>query len=312
MTRAVVAGEVLAVFLGEPDVPLEESVTFSRGFAGAESNTAVGLARQGLAVTMLGRVGADALGRAAVRALRGEGIDVSHLRVDEEAPTGILVRNASPTGVEVVYGRRQSAGTRFEPGDVPAEAFEGCDVFHVSGITPMLSSSAAAATLECCRLARSAGAVISVDPNVRRRIAPLEVWREGLVPFLELADLVLAGRDEALDLAGTGASEDAVAVLRPKGTELLVLKDGARGASAYDGRRWTTCDAVPTQVVDPVGAGDGFDAGFLAAWTAGAGLAEALHRGALVGAMSVAARGDTAGIRSAELDRPSETIDVIR
>lgn len=312
MTRVVLAGEILTVFLAETDVPLGESVQFTRTFAGAESNTAIGLSRAGVATTFLGRVGSDAFGRAAIRHLRGEGVDVSHVRADPKAPTAMLARSVSSSSVEVIYGRRGSAGGRFGPTDVPAAAFKKVDLLHFSGITPMLSEHAAEACLLACDLARAAGAAISFDPNIRLRMASVPAWRTGLAPFLRIADVVLAGADEVVALTQLTSSRAAAEKLHQICGAVVVVKDGARGASAFDGTSWHSAPAMEVRAVDPVGAGDAFNAGFLAVWLESRGLQQALANGSRSGAMSVGARGDTTGIADASIDPPSGAGEVSR
>jgi len=302
--RAIVAGEILAAFLGQSDVPLEDSAHFIRTFAGAESNTAIGLSRQGVTTALLGRVGADALGRAAIRHLRAENVNVSFVRTDPSAPTGILIRNVAETGIEVIYGRRGSAGSRLQATDVPHEAFADLDLLHLSGITPMLSNTAAEAARLACRLAAKAGAAISFDPNLRLRMGPLERWRATVQPYLECADVLLTGADEAVALTGAASTDEAIARLHELGGALVVVKDGAKGARASDGAAWFSAPAIPVRVVDPVGAGDAFNAGFLAIWLTDRDTQQALENGARLGAMSVAARGDTAGIADIALGAP--------
>lgn len=310
--RAVLAGEILAVFLAETDVPLGESIQFTRTFAGAESNTAIGLSRAGVATTFLGRVGSDAFGRAAIRHLRGEGVDVSHVRSDPKAPTAMLARSVSSSSIEVIYGRRGSAGGHFGPTDVPAAAFEEVDLLHFSGITPMLSEHATEACLLACDLARAAGAAISFDPNLRLRMAPVPAWRAGLAPFFRVAEVVLTGADEAVTLTQATSWRSAGEQLHQICGAVVVVKDGARGASAFDGTGWHSAPAVEVRAVDPVGAGDAFNAGFLTAWLQSRDLQQALTNGTRSGAMSVGARGDTTGIADTPIDPPTRSGEVRR
>lgn len=310
--RAVLAGEILVVFLAETEMPLGESIQFTRTFAGAESNTAIALSRGGVSTTFLGRVGSDAFGRAAIRHLRGEGVDVSHMRADPKAPTAMLARSVSSSTIEVIYGRRGSAGSQFRRVDVPAAAFDKTDLLHFSGITPMLSGHAAEACLLACDLARAAGAAISFDPNLRLRIAALPAWRTRLAPFLRVADVVLTGADEAVALTQATSWRAAAEQLHQVCGALVVVKDGARGASAFDGRNWHSAPAVEVPAVDPVGAGDAFNAGFLGAWLQSRDLRQALTSGTRNGAMSVGTRGDTTGIADTPSGPPSSPGEVCR
>src|SRR4051812_3116972 len=166
MTLDVVTfGEAMALMLAEPGVPLRRAHTFRRQVAGAESNVAVGLARLGHRVGWFGRVGADAFGDVVLATLRAEGVDVSRAVVDDTAPTGLLIRDCSavrPT--EVAYYRRGSADSRVAAPDVDPAYVAGAGWLHVSGITPVLSSSAGAATVAAVEAARDAGVRVCLDP----------------------------------------------------------------------------------------------------------------------------------------------------
>lgn len=299
----VTLGEAMALFLADPGTPLTSAHRFTRQVAGAESNVAVGLARLGCSVAWIGRVGDDAFGRAVVRELRGEGVDVGAVVVDPLRPTGLLARDAhAHRPVEVVYGRAGSAGANLEPGDVPAALVTSARLLHLTGITPVLSASAAAAVWRAADLAAEQGVAISFDPNLRRRLCPPARAVELLAPLAERARLILAGLDEAVVMSGRSTREDAASWFLERGAELVVLKSGAEGAWGTDGSTCWTCPAEPVPVVDPVGAGDAFNAGFLAGWLGGVPVPQALAQASLVAASVVAAHGDLAGLpTSAEL-----------
>ena len=111
--EVVTLGECLISLIARDRGPLAESQTFARTVAGAEANVAVGLARLGHAVAYVGRVGGDAMGTVIRRRLRGEGVDVHHLVVDDAGPTGLMVRELRDLGpMEVIYHRAGSAGSR--------------------------------------------------------------------------------------------------------------------------------------------------------------------------------------------------------
>ena len=281
----VTFGEAMALMLAEPGVPLRRAHTFRRQVAGAESNVAIGLARLGHRVGWFGRVGADAFGDAVLGALRAEGVDVSRAVVDPEAPTGLLARDCSaarPT--EVAYYRRGSAGSRLRPSDVDAGYLGTARWLHVTGITPVLSDDAAAATRAAVEAARAAGVRVCLDPNIRRRLADPARAAALLRPLIGYADLVVAGEDEA-DLLGD------------LGPGLVVIKRGGRGARTGAGDIEVPAFRVPA--VDTVGAGDAFAAGLLSALLRDRPLAVALREASAVAALCVAAPGDTDGLPTA-------------
>jgi 2-dehydro-3-deoxygluconokinase len=296
---AVTLGEAMVLLLAEPGVPLAASGRYRRSVAGAESNVAIGLARLGHRAGFVGRVGDDVFGRVVLSALRAEGIDVSQVARDD-APTGLLVRDcAGERPSEVVYHRRGSAGSRLAPADVRDEYVAGARLVHVSGVTGLLGDGPRAAAAKAMRIARQAGALVSFDPNVRRRLCAPEPAAELLRPLAGQAHVVLAAEDEALLLSGRDDQERAAAWFIEHGARLVVIKRGAAGAWATDGtERWEQAP-WPVTVVDAVGAGDAFAAGFLSALLRGCDTPRALAEAALVAALCVNAASDVDGLPTA-------------
>lgn len=314
----VTFGEAMVLLLAEPGVPLAEATTYRRLVAGSEANVAIGVARLGRRVGFVGRVGADAFGDVVRRAIRGEGVDASRLVTDPDATTGVIVRDAHAypaRQTEVVYLRAGSAGSRLAPSDIDADYIAGARILHLTGITPVLSDSAAAATDKALAAAKAAGVTVVLDPNIRRRLGPLERTLDRILALVDSADVVLAGADEARLLTGAADTDTAVERLLARGPALVVIKDGAAGAWASDGRDVVHRPAVPATVVDPVGAGDAFAAGFLAATLDGADVAACLHAGAVLGAMAVSAVGDVEGLPHRQIPASADigdTVDVRR
>lgn len=294
--EVVTFGEVMALMLAEAGVPLGHAQVFRRQIAGAEANVAVGLARLGVRTRFIGRVGVGSIGDAVVRTLRGEGVDVDHVLRDA-APTGVLIRDVhGERPVEVSYHRSASAGSRLGPEDVTADLLTSARLLHLTGITPALSRSARDATLTAARDARSAGVAVCFDPNIRRRLAPEEEQVPVLRELAAHADLVLAGEDEALLIAGADSVEGAARWFLDAGATLVVVKRGSDGAWATDGRDVWEQAAMPVTAVDPVGAGDAFAAGFISRWLREAPTQDALAAGAALAAAVVGVPGDIDGL----------------
>jgi 2-dehydro-3-deoxygluconokinase len=311
MAQIVTYGEAMALVLAEPAEPTALSPTYSRQTVGAEANVAVGLARLGNDVAWFGRVGDDDLGAAVLRDLRAEGVEVSHAVADPDRPTGIIVRDQIPgRATSVSYHRRGSAGAALEAADVPHRCVAAAAFLHVTGITPMLSASALDATVAAVGAARGNGVAISLDPNIRLKLAPLAAWAATLEPFLD-CEVILAGEAEARALHAESqrpleAEADPTHIsphdevpaaelmgwLHDRGARTVVLKQGREGAMVSSAGPSGQVDAVATVEVDAVGAGDAFAAGYLSATVGGADPMEAIRQGAVVAAMSVQGRGD--------------------
>ncbi|GIJ45364.1 sugar kinase [Virgisporangium aliadipatigenens] len=292
MTDVVTMGETMAVFSNADVGPLRHATHLRLGAAGAESTVAIGVSRLGLSAAYIGRVGADELGRAVLARLRGEGLDVSAVRVDPDAPTGLMVKERRTTRVSrVVYYRSGSAGSRLSVEDVPA-SLAAAKVLHVSGVTPALSESALAATRHAVRTAKDAGVTVSLDYNYRAALWTPERARDVLRELTADADIVFAGEDEARLVTGGATPRDLAAY----GPAQAVVKLGAAGAVALvDGAAYRAA-AVPVPVADPVGAGDAFVAGYLAALLQGQDPGERLRAGCRLGAFAVSVPGDWEGL----------------
>src|SRR5215472_9427161 len=188
-TALVTLGEVLAVLRSEHAGPLRCGRSMRLSIAGSESNVAIGVSRLGHSAVFVGRTGADALGSAVRSALLGAGV-AAELSVDRERATGLMLVERRMHDVRrVQYYRRASAGSALTPGDVEAATFAGARLLHVTGITPLLSDSAAAAVDAAVAHARSHGVPVSLDLNYRSALAAPEQFRATLRPLVERADI---------------------------------------------------------------------------------------------------------------------------
>jgi 2-dehydro-3-deoxygluconokinase len=300
----VTIGEALAVFIAQPPARLESAQDFRSTVAGAESNVAIGLTRLGHRVIFMGRVGADALGDMVLRRLRAENVDVQHVRRSAERPTGVIIRDsAAARPSEVAYYRKGSAGSALEPADIAEDVVAESTHLHVSGITAVLSPTARAAAEHAALVARQAGREVSFDPNLRRRLSTLDQAREAFDRLLSLATMVIVSADEAAALARTHDLTAAAEWFLERGAALVVTKRGAEGAVVTDGTRRWSCPAHRVQVVDPIGAGDGFAAGFLSRWHETADCELALRAATISAALAMTSPADTDALPSrADLD----------
>jgi len=321
--EVVTLGEAFIGLVADGGRSVADATTFSRHVIGAESNVAVGLARLGHPVAFVGRVAGDGFGTAITRRLRGEGVDVSHVTVDPDAPTGLMLRERRALGVSrAVYHRRGSAGSRLSVADVEAAApaIRSARWLHVSGVTPALGEPARSAHARALAIAADAGIPVSFDINLRRLLWDDDEAARVLAPMLVHATIVLGSPDELAVVAGVdddGTGERAAAVLHDRGVPTVIAKLGDRGAALHD-RAGTGLQvaAIPVpQVVDPVGAGDAFCAGFLAARLEGLDDRVALRWAVACGAAAVTVEGDLDGLPDrATLDRllAGVTGDIVR
>jgi 2-dehydro-3-deoxygluconokinase len=292
-------GETMGLVAADGIGSLEYARSFSFGIGGAESNVAIGVARLGQRATWLGRVGRDATGDLIERRLRAEQVRTLALR--DEAFTGLMLKfRRSGEYLHVDYHRAGSAGSRLAPADIPAAELESASIVHVTGITPALSNSARAAVFQAVETARAAGVIVSVDVNYRAKLWSRFDAGPVLRDLVSRVDVAFASPDEAALFVDRSAPVDGLAALGPRE---VVVKDGARGCEALiDGTRFSL-PALPVRVVDPVGAGDAFVAGYLAERLAGAPPEDRLRTAVAAGAFAVTVPGDCEGLPSrAELE----------
>jgi 2-dehydro-3-deoxygluconokinase len=289
----ITIGEALAVFIADPPARLASASDFRCTVAGAECNVAVGLARLGHHAAFMGRVGTDSLGEMVLRRLRAEDVDVSHVRRSPHSPTGIIIRDsAHGRPAEVAYYRTGSAGSELEPGDIDCDLIGKCRHVHISGITAVLSPSARAAVEHAAAEARNSGCGLSFDPNLRRRLSTVPEARDAFARLLSSATMILVSADEATALAGTPDVESAEEWFLERGAGLVVTKRGADGAQATDGSHRWSCPAHPVSVVDPIGSGDAFAAGFLSRWYTDRDSLAALRAGTVTAALAMTSAAD--------------------
>jgi 2-dehydro-3-deoxygluconokinase len=311
--EVIAVGEPLVALLAVGSAPLADVESFSRHVAGAEANVAVGLARLGHRALYVGRVGDDGFGKTIARRLRGEGVDVSGVVVDPRRRTGLMIRERRALGPsEVLYYRAGSAGSALGPPDLDrvGVAFAGARWLHLTGITPALSDDAHGAALRAIELARSEDVRISFDINLRRRLWSDEEAAVRLHPIAVGADLVFGDADELAVVAGVAPSpsadgRDAARALQAAGSGSVVVKRGAAGATLVgEGAPVDAAAVAIPAVVDPVGAGDAFCAGYLAAMLDGLDAPTALRWGNGCAAAVLSAEGDLIGLPTrVELDR---------
>ncbi|GAA4903097.1 sugar kinase [Streptomyces coeruleoprunus] len=290
----VCLGESMVTFLPSRPGRLADVESFTRSIGGAESNVACALAAAGHTVRWIGRVGADPFGDHLLAAIGAYGVDVSAVRRDPARPTGVYFRTAHDRASgahEVAYYRAGSAASAMAAHNTDPDAVRTGRVLHLSGITAALSD-------DCLALLRDLTArhpgrpLVSFDVNHRPAL-----WRGPAGPaLLELArgaDVVFVGADEARAAWGLRDASDIRAALPEP--DVLVVKQGSRGATAFDRNAPGAREFVPAPRVDvvaAVGAGDAFAAGFLSATLRGLPVRDRLRHGHLMAAAALTAPGD--------------------
>lgn len=270
--------------------PLAETETAALGLAGAEGNVAVGLVSAGHRAAWASRLGDDPIGVRISTELARRGVDL-WVTTDEDAPTGVMFKDPGIESSSVYYYRRGSAASLMAPGFLDTAQLAGVRIVHTTGITPALSPSCRAMVDQLSVDARAAGALVSFDVNDRRALWTMEDAAQTLARLADAADIAFVGRDEAERIWGTVTPREIRAHL--PNCALLVVKDGDIGATAFHGDAEPVFVPAPkVDVVEPVGAGDAFAAGFLAATLDDLELAARLTAGHAAAARVLTTHGD--------------------
>ncbi|MFD5830241.1 carbohydrate kinase family protein [Lentzea sp. NPDC060358] len=255
-------------------------VTIEPGGAGA--NTAVWLAACGASPVLVARVGADSAGRQVHAELTSAGVQCA-FAVDPDLATCCVVVLVDEDGQRSMLPDR-GANARFSPADLDPGLLAGHGHLHLSGYV-LLDATSRPAGLAVLAAARDAGWTTSVDPQAAVLIHSAEAFLDDV----RGVDFLLPNADELLALAGSGEPEAAKALLSHVGA--VVVTSGPGGATWVDADEVVSVPAEVTECVDSTGAGDAFDAGFLAAWLAGASKRDALLGGVRAGSRAVSVVG---------------------
>ncbi|MBF8757295.1 sugar kinase [Pseudomonas guariconensis] len=293
-------GETMAMFVAEQCGELAQVEGFSKRIAGADSNVAIGLARLGLQVNWLSRVGADSLGAFVLASLRREGLSCDDVEIDTEHPTGFQLKARCDDGQDpqVEYFRRGSAASYLSPAVLRPNLLKARHL-HATGIPPALSASCRELSHSLLDAMRACGRSISFDPNLRPSLWPNpQTMVQEINALAFKADWVLPGLEEGRVLTGRQSPEAIAGFYLEHGVQRVAIKLGAQGAYYRDaeGAEGIVAPQPVAQVVDTVGAGDAFAVGVISALLEGLDLRRAVARGNWCGSRAVQSRGDMEGL----------------
>ncbi|MDX3110999.1 sugar kinase [Nonomuraea angiospora] len=254
---------------------------------GPEFTLAIALARLGHRSAYLGKVGDDELGARALTALRGEGVDVTDMRVSEGLRTGLILRESRVgRSLKVTQYRAGSAGSRLTPGNVPIDRIAASKMLHVTGLTAGLGRDALDAVRTALSAAKNAGVMISFSVDYVPELWPSVREAEEVLGELACESHLLFLRQDELDLVKPALTPE----------REVVVDRGAKGASVRADRMRYDVPGWQVPIVDTAGAGEAFAAGYISAALDGLIPQERLHRGALLSAAAVTSVSDWQGL----------------
>lgn len=298
MPEVITLGETMVLLSPICSGSLQYVNYFQKQIGGAESNFAIGIVRLGHSAGWISRVGDDPFGRYMVSFIRGEGVDTSGVKVDSDAPTAVYFKefheNREP---KVYYYRAGSAASRMGPDDIEEDYIRDAKILHITGITPALSKSARDTVYKAIEMARGFDILISFDPNIRRKLWSNEECRDTLLDIASKSDIIMPGLDEARFLLGEGEPEDYCVKFLDMGIKTVAIKMGKDGCIVADRKIIQKVEGrTVAKVVDPVGAGDGFDAGFITGILNGWNIIDSAKLANDVGAFVITVNGDVEGL----------------
>jgi len=307
MSDLVTFGEAM-LRLSPPDFRrLEQAVNFDINVAGAELNVATTAARLGLSTSFITRLPGNPLGRMVRNKSREQGIDTSHIIWAEDGRVGIyfVEFGALPRPSAVLYDRANSAIAMIKPGMVDWRSlFSGAKVFHVTGITPALSTGAAEATGEALAEARKAGLLVSFDLNYRANLWTTRQAGKTLTPLMEHVDFLFTTEEDTArvfkvegkdyrEVARKLAEKFAFKVVAITLRENITVWRNNWTAIAYHNGKIYQDREYELEIVDRVGAGDAFAGGFLYSYLSTNGdISQALKYGVAASALKHSCPGD--------------------
>jgi 2-dehydro-3-deoxygluconokinase len=329
MSKVVTFGEIMLRLSPPGFERLLQSPVLGATFGGGEANVAVSLAHFGLDSHYVTRLPKHAIGEAAVRALRAEGVRTESIaRGGDRVGIYFAEAGASQRASTVVYDRAHSAVAEMEPGSVNwAEVMQGAAWFHVTGITPALGAKGAACTREAVEQAKAAGARVSVDLNFRKKLWSEAQAQATMRPMMAMVDVVIANEEDIqtvlglhvsdtnvtggqLNLAGyRQVAEEITREFGPKMVAVTLRESHSASDNGWSAALWDSVAGVfhhsqryDVRLVDRIGGGDSFAAGLIYGLVTGRTAEAALRFAVAASALKQTIPGDFNRVTVAEVD----------
>ena len=330
MARVVTFGEIMLRLSPPGFERLLQSPVLHATFGGGEANVAVSLAQFGHESHYVTRLPKNPVGEAAIKALRAEGVGVDRvIRGGDRLGIYFAETGASQRASTVVYDRAHSAIAEIEPGMVAwSEVLRGAAWFHCTGITPAISTSAAATAAEAVAAAKAAGARVSIDLNFRRKLWDEAGARKVMRPLVEGIDVVIANEEDlqaclGVEVAHTDVTAGAldVAAYRDAASrvcaefgvkqvavtlrESVSASENGWSAVLYDGcsKTFVQSQRYIVRLVDRIGGGDSFAAGLIHGFVSGRDVEATLRFAVAASALKQTIPGDFNQVSVSEVER---------
>lgn len=294
-------GDALITFNPNSKGPLRFVSNFSRNVGGAELNFAIGCARLGLRAKWVSRLGEDEFGKVIYNFARGEGIDVSEVKFVAGYPTSLNFKEIREDGSgKTFYYRHHSPMLTMHPSNITEDLFEGVQVVHLTGAFLAIDPKNVDIALQLLKTAKKRNVTVSFDPNIRLKLWTLEEAKKAYERLFPYVDILLTGLDEIEMIVGNNNVVSLEKFASIYSIAQLVIKDGGNGAKVYVNNEWFEKEAFKITPVDTVGAGDGFDAGYMYSYLNNYSSMDCLTFANAVGALVTTVTGDNEGLPTLE------------
>ena len=272
--------------------------------AGSEANVMTLLARLERRTCWIGALPANPLGRLAVNALRGAGVDTSGMIWSESGRLGTyyVEFGEPPRGIQITYDRAPSCTSQLQIGQIDWNMMLDTRLLHLTGITPALSSSCLEIVGEAIRQAKARRVPVSFDVNYRQKLWTPQQAAQTLLPLLKEVELLFCSQADAARLFRcTGSMQQVVqGILELSKARQIIVTFGEQGALLWDGNEWRHEPARPTRIIDRLGAGDALAAGVIHGWLDG-DMSAGLRYGVTLAALALSQSGDMVVTNRSEL-----------
>lgn len=299
MVEVITIGDAMITMDPTSKGPMRFVQTFERKVGGAELNFAIGCARLGLKTGWISRLGNDEFGRHIVNVVRGEGIDTQNVKLVDGYPTSVNFKEVREDGNGKTFYYRNNSPTEVLTVDsLNEEYFKSAKLLHITGVFAALDKEKNLEVLrKAIEYAKKNNVLVSMDPNIRLKLWSKEEVKESLVSLLPSIDILLTGLDEAEILFDTTDPKEINAICNGYGISTVAIKLGGNGSIGFrDGEYIEAAPVKAAKVVDTVGAGDGFDVGFVYGVLNDWSLDRTLLFANTIGSMVVSVAGDNEGL----------------
>ncbi|WP_068268046.1 sugar kinase [Caviibacter abscessus] len=299
MKKVMLIGEPLTLFIANKVGNLEDITEFTRKVAGAELNVAVGLTRLGYNAKYLTNLGEDPCGKSIIKFLKKENIGTDCIKVLDGEKTGVQLKAKTTSGdPEVSYYRTNTAACKISEKDIETVDFKEIDLLHITGIPLAISESFKKAIIYAIKKAKENGVIVTFDPNIR-----ISMWKDKdqmkktINEIAIMSDYFIPGISECEYLIGEKEIDKISEKYFYMGVKRIIVKDGSKGSYYIDkNSKIFESGFIVDEVVDTVGAGDGFAVGIISSILENLSESDMLIRANAIGAIQVMNESDNEGL----------------